>query len=180
MATVAKPAVPPLDSAHCAARGSESISHRADSVRYGGGVSEARSRPAPDFAHAQARPGSFDSHQDGQRPGEGPDRLSRAAQRRARTRQGRHPFPSQRHARRSEGARRVDDLEDRDGERSVRRRQGWRHLRPQAHVQERTGAHDAPLRQRNSAAHRPDPAIFLRPTSTPTRRPWRGSWTPTR
>src|SRR6266571_1968305 len=37
----------------------------------------------------------------------------------------------------------MDDLEDRHGERAVRRRQGRRDLRPQAHVQERTRAHAA-------------------------------------
>jgi len=35
------------------------------------------------------------------------------------------------------------------GERTVRRRQGRDHLRPEAHVQERTGAHDAAVRERD-------------------------------
>ncbi len=80
--------------------------------------------------------------------------LSRAAQLGARPGQGRHPLPSAGHARRSEGAGHVDDVEVRGGEHSVRRRQGRHHLRSEAYVAGRAGADDAPLHQRDSAAHR--------------------------
>src|SRR6266576_3616252 len=132
---------------HRSTRRPESLPHRADSVRHGGRILEARSRPAADFAHSEAHSGSFPADEDGQRPGEGIHRLPRAAQRVARAWQGRYPLPSQRHAGRSESAGRVDDLEDRHRERSVWRSQGRRDLRPQAHVEERTRTHDAALCQ---------------------------------
>ena len=59
-------------------------------------------------------------------------RLSRAIQHHARAGQGRHPLPPRRHARRSHGAGRVDDVEVRRRAAAVRRRQGRRHLRPDA------------------------------------------------
>ena len=46
----------------------------------------------------------------------------------------------------------LDDLEDRDRQYSVWRRQGRSHLRSQADEQARTRAHDAPLRLGNPAA----------------------------
>src|SRR5579864_1163379 len=73
------------DTAHRAARGFESLPDRADPVRHCSGIPEARPGPATDSAHAEARPGSIDSHQDGQRAGEGIQRVSRATQCGART-----------------------------------------------------------------------------------------------
>ena len=77
--------------------------------------------------------------------------LSRAAQHRARSGERRHPLPSQSHAGRSEGAGVVDDLEDGDGEHSLWRREGRRHLRSETDVARGTGAHDAAVRLRNYA-----------------------------
>ena len=50
---------------------------------------------------------------------------------------------------------------------------------PKEHVDGRTGAHDPPLCQRHSADHRTGEGHSRRPTSTPLRRSWPGSWTPT-
>src|SRR6201987_5346422 len=66
------------DTAHRAARGFESLPDRADPVRYRSGIPEARPGLAADSAHAEASPGSIDSHQDGQRAGEGIQRVPRA------------------------------------------------------------------------------------------------------
>src|SRR5579859_721860 len=66
--------------AHRTARGSESVSHRADSIRHGGGIFETGARTAADSANAEARAGSFDTHEDGQRAGESPHGVSRATQ----------------------------------------------------------------------------------------------------
>ena len=96
-----------------------------------------------------------DPREDGQRADESVHRFSRAAQCGARPGQRRASLSSGRHARRSESAGRVDDLEDGHGQPPVRRRQGRRHLRSQAHVQGRTRTHDAPVRRGNSADHRP-------------------------
>ncbi len=62
------------------------------------------------------------------------DGLPRAAQLGARTGQGRHPLSSAGHARRSEGAGHVDDVEVRGGEHSLRRSQGRNHLRSESNV----------------------------------------------
>ena len=85
--------------------------------------------------------------------------LSGAVQHLARSGQGRHPLRHRRHARRSEGAGRVDDLEVRGGQHSVRRRQGRRGLRPVHAVQRRAGADHPPLHLRH---HRYAGARFRR------------------
>ena len=90
---------------------------------------------------------------DGQRRDRGLHRLSRAVQHHARPGERRHPLPPGRDARRGDGAGRVDDLEMRGRAHSVRRRQGRRHLRPDAHVAPRARGADPPLRRRD---HRPD------------------------
>ena len=61
-------------------------------------------------------------------------RLPRHPQRRARAVEGRHPLPPRRHARRGQGARDGDDVEVRADGPAVRRREGRRHLRPEADV----------------------------------------------
>ena len=60
-------------------------------------------------------------------------------------RQGRHPVRSERHARRGEGARGLDDLEVRGGQHPVRRLQGRRGLRSEPAVQRRARADHPPL-----------------------------------
>ena len=72
-------------------------------------------------------------------------RLPRAPQPGPGPGQGRHPLRPRRHARRGEGARRVDDLEVRRRQHPVRRRQGRRRLRSQPAVQRRAGAHHPAL-----------------------------------
>ena len=83
--------------------------------------------------------------------------LPRPAQHRARPRQGRHPLPPQGHPGRGQGAGLLDDLEVRDREHPLRRRQGRRGLRSQEDVPRRAGAHDAPLRVRDLDHHRARP-----------------------
>ena len=69
---------------------------------------------------------------DGQRRDRGLHRLSRAVQHHARAGEGRHPLSPRRHARRSDRAGGVDDVEVRRRAHPVRRRQGRRHLRSDA------------------------------------------------
>ena len=138
-------------SADGAPGGPEPVSHRADAVRYGGGVPEAGPGPAADPAHAAPRDGSGDSREAGQRAGEGVYGFSRAAQHCARPGEGRRALPSQSDAGRSEGAGVVDDLEDGDGEHSLWRRERRHHLRSETNVARGTGAHDAAVRVRNYA-----------------------------
>ena len=61
-------------------------------------------------------------------------RLSRRAQHRARSVEGRNPLPPRRDARRGQGARDVDDVEVRARGHSVRRREGRRRLQSEADV----------------------------------------------
>ena len=82
-------------------------------------------------------------------------RLPRAAQRRARPRQGRHPLQPHGQPGRSARARDVDDLEVRRGQPALRRRQGRRHRRPARALGRRAGAPDPPLRLRDQHHHRP-------------------------
>src|SRR5205807_1324115 len=51
----------------------------------------------------------------------------------------------------------LDDVEDGGGERALRRSKGRHHLRSEAHVQERIGTDDTPVRERNSATDRTGP-----------------------
>ena len=117
---------------------------------------------------------------DGQRRDRGLHRLPRAVQHHARAGQGRHPLPSRRHARRSHRARRLDDLEMRRRAHPVRRRQGRHHLSIPTGCRgassRRSRAATSPRSSTPSARRR----TCRRPTSTPTTRSWRGSWTPTR
>src|SRR5262249_43317854 len=80
----------------CSSRRPEPVSHRANPVRHGGRILEARRGAAASAAHAKARAGSFFAHQDGQRAVAGHDWLSRAAQRFARPGQRGYPFSSER------------------------------------------------------------------------------------
>ena len=68
---------------------------------------------------------------------------------------GRHPLSPGRHARRGDGAGRLDDVEVRGGAHPLRRRQGRHHLRSDAHVAARARGADAPLRRGNHRRHRP-------------------------
>ena len=81
--------------------------------------------------------------------------LSRHPQHRARPVEGRHPLPPGRHARRGEVARDVDDVEVRPHGHSVRRREGRRRLRSEAHVRGRAPADDPPLHLRDHHGDRP-------------------------
>ena len=87
--------------------------------------------------------------------GPGVHRLSRPAQPRPRSGQGRHPLPPGREPRRGQGPRDVDDLEVRGRRHPVRRRQGRRDRRPEAAVDEGARAPDPPLHRRDRGAHRP-------------------------
>ena len=89
--------------------------------------------------------GRFGSRLDGRRQDPGLPGLPRHAQRRPRPLEGRHPLPPRRHARRSQGARDVDDVEVRAVRNPVRRRQGRRRLQSEDDVRGRAAAHDAPL-----------------------------------
>ena len=75
--------------------------------------------------------------------------LSRAVQHVARAGEGRHSIRPERHARRGEGARRVDDVEVRGGEPAVRRGEGWRRLRSAQDERRRARAADAALHRRH-------------------------------
>ena len=101
-------------------------------------------------------------------------RLSRAAQHRPRPVQGRHPLPSRTHARRSQSPGAWMTWKTRHGQHSLRRRQGRRHLRSQAHDPRRAGAPDAALSPPRFFPSSGRNATSPRPTSTPTRRPWPG------
>ena len=63
-------------------------------------------------------------------------------------------YPPGRDPRRGQGAGDVDDLEVRAGQHSVRRRQGRRDLRSQAHVDAGAGESHPPVHQRNIDHHR--------------------------
>ena len=96
-----------------------------------------------------------DSGDDGQRRGRGVHRLPRALQHVARAGQGRHPLRPAGHARGSEGARRVDDVEVRGREPAVRRREGRRRLRSAQDERRRARAAHAPLHGRHHRDARP-------------------------
>ena len=91
---------------------------------------------------------------DGQRRDRSLHRLPRAVQHHARPGEGRHPLSPGRHARRGDGAGRLDDVEVRRRAHPVRRRQGRRHLRSDADVAARARGADAPLRRRDHRRHR--------------------------
>ena len=79
-----------------------------------------------DPVDAQARAHRVHSGAHGHRPLRGVHRLSRPAQHRARSGEGRHPLPPGRDARRGSGAGVMDDVEVRVPRTPVRRRQGRR------------------------------------------------------
>ena len=125
------------------------------SLRDGAGpVRQGRRHPRPRHGHprvaAVADPRTPVRHPgpDGRRQGEGVPRLPRAAQRRPRPEQGRHPLPPARDARHRARAGDVDDVEVRRGGHPAGRRQGRRHLRPAPPEHARAGRHlprlDAP------------------------------------
>ena len=107
--------------------------------------------------------------------------LPRAAQPRPRPGQGRHPLPPGRHARRGQGAGHVDDLEVRRGGHSLTAAPRAASSSIPSSCRERElerltrRYHD-----RDRRPHRPRAATSPRRTSTPMRRSWPGSWTPTR
>ena len=115
----------------------------------------------------------------GRRPPGGLHRLSRAAFDRARPGQGRHPLRARRDAGRSPRAGLLDDVEVRRGEHPLRRRQGRRHLRSQSSLRQPNWKSSRAATPPRSSTSSGRSATFPRPTSTPTSRPWRGSWTPT-
>ena len=97
-------------------------------------------------------------------------RLPRAAQRRARAVQGRRPLPPRGRPRRGARARLADDVEDRDRQRPVRRRQGRRQLpgrRAVAATSSRRSRARSSTRSTRCSARR---ATSPRRTSTPTPR----------
>ena len=95
---------------------------------------EPRTRALQDPADAGEADHRLGAGAAGQRRGGGLHRLPGALQHLARTREGRHPLRPASDAGRGEGAGRLDDLEVRGGQHSVRRRQGRRHLRSAARM----------------------------------------------
>ena len=151
----------------------------APGVRRSGAPSRARPRHLEDPDPSQAPDHRVVPDPDGQRRDRGLHRLPRPVQHHARPGQGRHPLSPRRDARRGHGARGLDDVEVRRRAHPVRRRQGRRHLRSRpgcrAASSKRSPAATSPRSSTRSAPTRTSP----RPTSTPTTRSWRGSWTPT-
>ena len=117
--------------------------------------SQSRARHLEDPHASQAANHRLVPGADGQRRDPGLHRLSRAVQHHARARQGRHPLSPRRHARRSDGARGVDDVEVRGRAAAVRRRQGRRHLRSDEDVEARARGADAPLHRGDHRRDRP-------------------------
>ena len=126
-------------------------------------VSDCRRRPWSRRRHAQdpeplpARADGPFPGGDGRRIGGGVHRLSGPAQQRARSDQGRHPVPPERHTRRSQSPRHVDDLEVRRGRAAVRRRQRRSPGQPEAPLSGRTAESDTAVYDRDSAVHRTQP-----------------------
>ena len=131
------------------------LRRHAPGVRRSGAHPQSRARHLEDPHASQAADHRLVSGPDGQRRDRGLHRLSRAVQHHARTGQGRHPLSPRRLARRSDGARRVDDVEVRRRAHPVRRRQGRRHLRSDEDVAPRARSADAPLRRRDHRRDRP-------------------------
>ena len=99
--------------------------------------------------------------------------LSRAAQPVARPGQGRRALPPGRDAGRSDGARRLDDDQERRGQRAVRRRQGRRARRSAQAVDRRSSSASRAATPARSASSSARTRTSPRPTSTPTSRSWR-------
>ena len=97
----------------------------------------------------------LDPGDDGRRRGDRLRGLPRDAQHRAWPLEGRDPLPPGRHARRSQGARDVDDLEVRADGPPVRGRKGWRHLRSEAALAAGARGHDPSLHERDHQRDRP-------------------------
>ena len=123
-----------------AIKGVNRVRDGAGAVRQGGGD------PGPRPGHPRAAPLAAarvqlrDPRPHGRRAGQGLPRLPRAAQRRARPLEGRHPLPPAGDARHRPRPRHLDDLEVRGRGHPARRRQGRRHLRPPPPLAARAGA----------------------------------------
>ena len=107
------------------------------------------------LTHPEAADHRLMSGADGQRRDRSVHWLPRPVQHHAGTGQGRHSLPPRCDARRSHGARGLDDVEVRRRARAVRRRQRRRDLRSHTDVAPRAGSADATLRRRD---HRRDRA----------------------